>query len=79
MRAPRWCAAYAVVAAYLAAALAHEEPLVILVGMLPVAWLAVELAWRGPEPASGGAQASTREPPSRTGMRRWPKGLPNFW
>lgn len=79
MSALRWSAACGVLAAFAAAILTHEEPGVLLVGLLPVAWLAVELVWRGLESPAGAPQAATREPLKRTGMRRWPNGLPNFW
>ena len=79
MKALSWAVACTVLAGYFAAAGTHEDPLVMLVGLFPLAWIAIELAWRLLEPRGGEPQAARREPPRRTGMRRGPNGLPNFW
>jgi len=47
MSALRWGLACGVIAGFVAIALGHEDPSVLLVGLFPVAWLAVELVWRG--------------------------------
>ena len=75
----RWSVVCAVISAFVAAALAHDEPVVLLVGLFPVAWLAVEFVWRAFEHPSLRTHARTRASLRRTGMRRGPKGLANFW
>ena len=50
MNALRWAAVCGVIAIFVALAIAHEDPVVLLVGLFPVAWLAVELAWKGLKP-----------------------------
>ena len=47
MNALRWSLVCSVIAGFVAVALAHEEPWMLLVGLFPIAWLAVELVWRG--------------------------------
>jgi len=42
----RWIVAGAVLASYFATALAHEEPGMMLIGLFPLAWLAIEAVWR---------------------------------
>ena len=39
-----------VIGFFVAVAVAHEDPIVLLVGLFPVAWIAVELLWRGLKP-----------------------------
>ena len=42
----RWILLGAVVATYLATAMAHDEPGLLLIGLFPLAWIAVEGVWR---------------------------------
>ena len=46
----RWTLAFAVIAIFVSVAIGHEDPSMLLVGLFPVAWLAVELIWRGFKP-----------------------------
>jgi hypothetical protein len=46
----RWVLVCGVIAVFLALALRHDDPLVLLVGLFPVAWVAVELVWKGFKP-----------------------------
>jgi len=78
MNVLRWSLTCAVVAAFAAAVWAHEEPVVLLVGLFPVAWIAVELVWRTFASPSHRPQADTRDALKRTGMRRGPNGFANF-
>ena len=50
MSALRWSLFFGVVAVFASVALGHEEPSILLVGLFPVAWLAVELVWRAFKP-----------------------------
>ena len=47
MNALRWSLAFGVIVVFVSIALGHEDPSVLLVGLFPVAWIAVELVWRG--------------------------------
>jgi len=47
MSALRWSLAFGVIVVFVSIALGHEDPSVLLVGLFPVAWIAVELVWRG--------------------------------
>jgi len=55
----------------------QEDPVMMLVGLLPLAWIAFEGLWRllG---ARGETRASGIQAARRTGIRREPKGLSNF-
>ena len=47
MNVLRWALAFGVVVIFVSAAIGHEDPSIFLVGLFPVAWIAVELIWRG--------------------------------
>ena len=50
MSALRWTLAFGVIVIFVSRALADEDPSMLLVGLFPVAWLAVELIWKGFKP-----------------------------
>ena len=50
MSALRWGATCAVIAVFAVVVFGHDDPSVMLVGLFPVAWLAVELVWKGLKP-----------------------------
>ncbi len=50
MSALRWTLALGVIVIFVSVAIGHEDPSMLLVGLFPVAWLAVELIWRGFKP-----------------------------
>ena len=47
MSTVRWTLAFGVIAIFVSVAIGHEDPSMQLVGLFPIAWLAVELIWRG--------------------------------
>lgn len=78
MSALRAAALLAIALAFGVAIADHEDSLTLAVGLCPLIWIALEGVWRllsGPAPW----QAGDSQAESRTGMRREPKGLPNFW
>ena len=50
MSTVRWTLAFGVIVIFVSVASGHEDPSMLLVGLFPVAWLAVELIWRGFKP-----------------------------
>lgn len=76
MNGVRALALCAVTAAFALTIASHDEAFVLFVGLSPLLWLALEGVYRlldDQRPAGAGADDR------RTGMRREPNGLPNFW
>jgi hypothetical protein len=74
MKPARLILVTAIAAGYVAAALSHEESTAMALGLVPIAWLALEGVWR----LFGAAiKPNTKAYAARrTGIRLDPKGLP---